>query len=100
MEGEIQQAQQQQEPGKESNNNRAEPSGPLDAILPATTMSPIMTLVSTGEGKLLLFFIFIGLLYLAVIWILRYTRFSDNVTYGPVLLDRVYQGYPIRTPAT
>ena len=87
MEGEIQQRQQKE--------NSAQSSGPLDTILPATAMSPIMSLFSTGEGKLLLFFIFLGLLYLTVILILRHTRFSDNVTYGPVLLDRVYQGYPL-----
>jgi len=60
----------------------------------ASLMKRLSNLWKTGEGKITILFGGGMLFYLVSLLVLRFTRFSGNIEYGPVLLDRVYQGFP------
>jgi len=57
-------------------------------------VSRVFSSLTTVEGKIMFI---IGFIIFQMITTIPYGRFflSGNINYGPVLLDRVYQGFPL-----
>ena len=75
-------------------NNTTEISG--DSQLEINNKKNMLSsLLSSGEGKLMLIIIIGFVAYVTAILTGRFFFMSSNIEYGPILLDRVYQGFPL-----
>ena len=72
-------------------NNTTEVSG--DSQLEINNKNMLSSLLSSGEGKLMILIIIGFVAYVTAILTGRFFFLSSNLEYGPILLDRVYQGF-------
>tara|TARA_B100001142_G_C14007996_1_gene529291 strand:+ start:67 stop:345 length:279 start_codon:yes stop_codon:yes gene_type:complete len=78
----------------ENNESELKPTEELEIKNKPGIVSRIFSSLSTVEGKIMFI---IGFIIFQIITTIPYGRFflSGNINYGPVLLDRVYQGFPL-----
>ena len=77
------------------NNNTPEDSGDNQLLEINNKKNVLSSLLSTGEGKLMILIIIGFVAYITAILTGRFFFLSSNIEYGPILLDRVYQGFPL-----
>ena len=77
----------------ENNESELKPNVDLE-IKNKGIVSRVFSTLSTVEGKIIFV---IGFIIFQIFTTILYGRFflSGNINYGPLLLDRVYQGFPL-----
>ena len=53
------------------------------------------SLFQTTKGVIVIVLLALFFLFILALIIGRYSMFDNNVNYGPILLNRIYQGFPL-----
>ena len=77
-----------------NNDSELKPTEDLEIKNKPGIVSRVFHSLSTLEGKIIFV---IGFIIFQIFTTILYGRFflSGNINYGPLLLDRVYQGFPL-----
>ena len=77
-----------------NNDSELKPTEDLEIKKKPGLVSRMFASLTTVEGKIMFI---IGFIIFQMITTIPYGRFflSGNINYGPILLDRVYQGFPL-----